>query len=286
MSDKLTSASSSFDSESSCNYYENTYNKKRKNKKQLDYYQFIKEEKEIFEFINEDALKFYNDNENCYDENYFKVMAKNKQQEEYIKSLNNNEYPIVFAIGVAGTGKTLISCNYAITKLLNDEYDKLVITRPIVSVDEEHGYLPGDIHKKMDPWLKPLYDIFLKSVSSYHLKKMIMDEIIEICPFAYMRGRTFENCIIVADEMQNSTENQMKMLLTRIGNGSKLIINGDNMQSDNKKENGLKHFINLYKNIEKYKKINELSKIKIIEFNAYDVQRHPIISTILQIYEK
>jgi phosphate starvation-inducible PhoH-like protein len=294
-------------SDNSENYeykYLNSGKKKRKGRKQKEYLDFIEEDVGIFnidiyyddnedksiykpedkkENISETNSEEYSEELSLdeYDKTY-EVEAYNEKQQMFIDTLKNEEDIIIFSIGQAGTGKTLISCNYAILNLLNKNYSKIVITRPIVSVDEDHGFLPGSIEKKMDPWLKPLYDIFKKNVSAETLKKMLDKEIIEICPLAYMRGRTFDNCVIIADEMQNSTVNQMKMLLTRIGKNSKMIINGDNQQSDfrykNENNNGLKHFMDNYK-------ISENKKgIKIIEFGLEEIERHPIIETVLRIY--
>ena len=140
----------------------------------------------------------------------------------------DDNIPIVFSTGPAGTGKTFLACHYAITSFLKGDIEKIIITRPTVSVDEDHGFLPGDLNDKMKPWLRPIYDIFEKYVSHTYMERLIKEESIEICPLAFMRGRTFENCVIIADEMQNSTESQMKMILTRISFGSKLIFTQGN----------------------------------------------------------
>ena len=259
-------------------------NKKNKNRNRNN--QLIREESNIFEIFNQHEYDYkYNDFtnnnlKNDYTYNSEQLVAKNEIQEEYIRLLNDVQIPIVFTIGPAGTGKTFIACHYAITAFLNGEADKIIITRPTVSVDEEHGFLPGDLNDKMKPWLRPIYDVFTKYISYNYMQKLIKEEVIEICPLAFMRGRTFENCVIIADEMQNSTESQMKMILTRISFEAKLIINGDLKQSDNKR-NGLQDFLNKYEN----SKDPDKNNIKIVKFKNNNIQRHSIIKTILNIYE-
>ena len=247
--------------------------KKGKKKNKNNYQDFIREETNIFEIFNRDN---YNKKYTSISE----IFIKNDTQERYMSYLNNIEIPIIFAIGPAGTGKTFLACYYAIKNFLNEDIYKIIITRPTVSVDEEHGFLPGDLNDKMRPWLRPIYDNFEKYISPSYIQKLIKDEIIEICPLAYMRGRTFDNCIIIADEMQNSTESQMKMILTRIGFNSKLIVNGDLQQSDNKR-NGLCDFVNRYNESLSTNKKN----IKIVKFENKEIQRNPVISNILNIYK-
>lgn len=248
--------------------------RKKKNKKNKHYYQdFIREETIIFENFN--RKDNYSQKYNTITE----LEIKNNIQERYLKYLNDITIPIVFAIGPAGTGKTFLACYYAIQKFLSEDIDKIIITRPTVTVDEDHGFLPGNLNDKMRPWLRPIYDIFEKYISPNYVQKLIRDETIEICPLAYMRGRTFDNCIIIADEMQNSTESQMKMILTRIGFNSKLIVNGDLQQSDNKR-NGLCDFVRRYNESLTQNK----NDIKIVKFENKNIQRNPIISTILDIY--
>lgn len=268
------------DSGMSINSTSSNKKNRRKRSGKKKYQQFIKDETSIFEYFNS---KDYLVEEYCNDEDVgdiYELEAKNEIQENYIDALNNSKIPIIFSIGPAGTGKTFIACHYAITSFLKGHANKIIITRPTVSVDEEHGYLPGDLNDKMKPWLRPIYDIFEKYISNTYLQKLIKQENIEICPLAFMRGRTFENAIIIADEMQNSTESQMKMILTRISFDSKLIINGDLNQSDNNR-NGLKDFLSKYK----LSNDDNKSNIKIIEFMNDNIQRHPIIETILNIYK-
>ena len=259
-----------------------TGKKKNKNRNRNKYQQYIREESNIFEIFNQKDILYedFSNSKKVYTTSSDEIKFKNEIQEEYMGYLNNEQIPIVFSIGPAGTGKTFLACYYAITSFLKGDVEKIIITRPTVSVDEEHGFLPGDLNDKMKPWLRPIYDIFEKYISYTYMQRLIKEETIEICPLAFMRGRTFENCVIIADEMQNSTESQMKMILTRISFDSKLIINGDLNQSDNKR-NGLKDFLSKYE----YSKDPNKNNIKIVKFRNSDVQRHSIIETILNIYE-
>lgn len=250
------------------------YKKKKKDKNKNDNY--VREDTNIYTLFNQEDISYLPN-----DKIDNKIIPRNEIQDKYLTALNDFTIPIIFSVGPAGTGKTLIACYYAIMNLLNNTYDKLVITRPAVSVDEEHGFLPGDIQDKMKPWLLPLYDNFSKYVSPVYIKKLIKDEVIEICPLAYMRGRTFDNAVIIADEMQNSTINQMKMLLTRIGDNSKLIINGDMSQADNPERNGLCDFIERYDKC----KLGDKKNIEIIRFQNMNIQRNPIIKMVLDIYK-
>lgn len=256
--------------------------KKNKNRNKQKFQQFIREESNIFEIFNQndDMYQDFSNKKKTYTTSTNEIQFKNEVQEQYMSYLTDDTIPIVFSTGPAGTGKTFLACHHAITSFLKGDVEKIIITRPTVSVDEDHGFLPGDLNDKMKPWLRPIYDIFQKYVSHTYMERLIKEESIEICPLAFMRGRTFENCIIIADEMQNSTESQMKMILTRISFGSKLIINGDLNQSDNRR-NGLKDFLNKYEHSKDPNKDN----IKIVKFKNSDVQRHSIIETVLNIYE-
>ena len=205
---------------------------------------------------------------------------KTYNQEEYVKYLNNEETKIIISTGPAGCGKTLFACQKAITQLKSEEISKIIITRPVVSVDEEIGFLPGNIIKKMDPWTKPIFDIFLEHYSKTELDLMLMNGKIEICPLAFMRGRTFKYSFIIADEMQNSSPNQMKMLTTRLGDNSRMVITGDLQQTDIAKENGLHDFVN------KLEKFNETSSIiKLIKLESQDIERSDVVKKILEIYD-
>ena len=207
---------------------------------------------------------------------------KSYSQIFYFKSLANDDFKIVIASGPAGTGKTLFACSHAIDKLKTGSIRKIIITRPIAHVDQEDiGFLPGTLAKKMDPWTRPVFDIFLEYFSKSELDNFLHNGVIEISPLAFMRGRTFKDSIIIADEMQNSSPNQMKMLTTRIGSGSKLIITGDTKQVDKKNVvNGLQHFIQLYHSFPFSKK-----SIQLIQFNSSDVERSEIVQTVLSMYE-
>jgi phosphate starvation-inducible PhoH-like protein len=210
---------------------------------------------------------------------------KTSNQELYNKVLNDDSCKIIFSVGPAGTGKTLLACNTAIRDLKRERYQKIIITRPVVPVEEDIGFLPGNLIKKMDPWTRPIFDIFLEFYSQKEIDLMISSNKIEISPLAYMRGRTFKNSFIIADEMQNSSPNQMLMLTTRIGIGSKMVITGDINQSDRGIKSGLEDFMIKYKVYQKMGNTNSTtSGIQIIELNATDISREPIISTILDIY--
>ena len=219
--------------------------------------------------------------------------AKNPKQQKYIDHLNEENTKILFAVGPAGTGKTLIACNHALKLLTTGEIKRIVITRPVVPVEEEEiGFLPGNLNKKMDPWLRPLFDTFLEIYSQTQIDRMIYDNIIEIAPLAFMRGRTFKNTLIIADEMQNSTPNQMLMLLTRVGSNSKIIVTGDIKQTDisKEKESGLSDVVKKTKKYIKFmlEKYGESStqdqSIQIVEFTNKDIERSKVVKKILDVY--
>jgi len=205
---------------------------------------------------------------------------KSEHQREYFNYLNNDDTKIIISTGPAGCGKTLFACQKAITLMKSEEINKIVITRPVVSVDEEIGFLPGNLVKKMDPWTKPIFDIFLEHYSKTELDLMLMNGKVEICPLAFMRGRTFKHAFIIADEMQNSSPNQMKMLATRLGDKSRMVITGDLQQTDISKENGLHEFVT------KIQKFNETSDIiKLIKLDFGDIERSDVVRKVLEIYE-
>lgn len=194
--------------------------------------------------------------------------------------------PIVFGIGPAGTGKTMISCKEGVSLLKSNKYKKIIITRPVVSVDEEIGFLPGSLNEKMGPWTRPLFDYFNEDESSI-VNKLLSSNKIEIVPMAFMRGRTFNDAYIIGDEMQNSTPMQMKTLLTRVGRNSKLVITGDLGQSDLTVKNGLSDIISLLSNKYKYETENMFRDgIGIVKFDYSCVQRNPIVKHILEIYDE
>lgn len=198
----------------------------------------------------------------------------------YTKYLADQKCSVVIAYGSAGTGKTLFACSQAVEELKSGRIQKIILTRPIISVDkEELGFLPGGIVDKMDPWTRPLFDILLEHYSQKEIDTMIYDGVLEISPLAYMRGRTFKHAFIIADEMQNSTPNQMLMLSTRLGTESRMVITGDLNQSDLGRENGLQLFINKLK----MKKL-PIPEIKMVEMVNKDVQRSVIVNKILDLF--
>ncbi len=206
------------------------------------------------------------------------LIPRNVAQERYIDYLENQNNHVVFAMGPAGCGKTLLATLFAIKALQNGEVERIIITRPAVSVDEQHGFLPGSLIEKMMPWMMPVVDVFKEYYSPAQFEKMLRDEIVEFSPLAYMRGRTFKNAIVIADEMQNSNVNQMKMVLTRIGEGAKMIITGDLNQYDKGfGENGLRDFTNRLQ-------AKGSNMISVVNFGSKDVERHVVIEEILRMY--
>lgn len=206
---------------------------------------------------------------------------KSLNQQNYINSIENENIKLVAGIGPAGCGKTLFACLHAITHLKSGKAEKIIVTRPIVSVDEDIGFLPGNINKKMDPWTKPMFDIFSEFYKKPEIDAMVNSNVIEISPLGLMRGRTFKNAIVIADEMQNSLPSQMFMLTTRIGENSKMIMTGDLLQSDLKVKNGLYDFIEKYNY---YSSIKSVDNIDIIQFDKEDVERSQIVKTIIEMY--
>lgn len=228
-------------------------------------------------YMNVECKSFLLMKKDCLLTNYL-YTPKTENQKTYVKYLESKNDYILSVVGPAGTGKTLLACNKAIDELKKKTIDKIIITRPVVPVEEELGFLPGNIEKKMDPWTRPIFDIFLETYSKTELSNMIRENIIEISPLGFMRGRTFKNSFIIADEMQNSTPNQMIMLLTRIGTNSRMVITGDLAQSDRIENNGLKDFINKLKN----NKIPD--NFYLIEMEEKDVQRSKLVNDILNLY--
>lgn len=210
---------------------------------------------------------------------HIELRPKSLAQEQLILSLLDSQTPITIAVGPAGTGKSYLAILAALKALRTGQCQRIVLTRPAVGVeDEKHGFLPGDLNKKMEPWTRPLLDIIKEFYTAKEVAAMIEDETIEISPLAFMRGRTFKNAWIVADEMQNATPNQVKMLLTRIGENSKIIVTGDVEQTDkNNSNNGL---MDICTRLQR----NPANGLRVCELGARDVQRHPIIGTVLKIY--
>ena len=206
------------------------------------------------------------------------LYPKNLSQENYLLKLNDPSKMIIFAIGPAGTGKTMLAVQWAVDRLKYGDATKIIVTRPAVSVDEEHGFLPGDLNEKMAPWTRPIFDVIAENYNAKEIEHMVAEGIIEISPLAYMRGRTFKNAVVIADEMQNTTPSQMKMLLTRLGQGSKMVVTGDLQQADRPSNNGLLEFLKLYNNFENHRYVD------ICHFTVSDVERHEAVKEILAIY--
>lgn len=257
--------------------------KTRKTKKQL--------EKELLLDYNNDKLqndesmlnKSYNmmqylsaREKKSFEEKFTK--PKNGIQRDYHNLLNQKSKKIVVATGPAGTGKTMFATETAVKYFLMGTYEKLIFTRPSVSVDEDLGYLPGTLEEKMAPWVRPIYDILYTFLTPKEVTALMEEKTIEIAPLGYMRGRTFKNCWIVADEMQNSTISQMKMLMTRLGENSRLVITGDLDQHDRLNEqNGLEDFLNKFKG-------KRSASITSVEFEHSDIQREEVVKEVLEIY--
>lgn len=210
---------------------------------------------------------------------HIELKPKTRAQEQLILSLLDKDTPITVAVGPAGTGKSYLAMLAALQAFRNRQCQRIILTRPAVGVeDERHGFLPGDLVRKMEPWTRPLLDIMKEFYSAKDVAAMIDDEVIEISPLAFMRGRTFKNAWIVADEMQNATPNQVKMLMTRIGENSKIVITGDVEQTDKtNSNNGLMDIC---------QRLREQAPrgIDVCELGHRDVQRHPIIGTVLKLY--
>lgn len=204
---------------------------------------------------------------------------QNISQERYTRVLESKKSKIVVATGPAGTGKTLFATEYGVRYFMRGTIEKIIFTRPSVAVDEDMGYLPGTLEEKMAPWVRPIYDILYTFMSVKEVTELLEEKKIEIAPLGYMRGRTFKNAWIIADEMQNSTVSQMKMLLTRIGENSRIVITGDLQQHDRGEiMNGLEDFLNKFRG-------RRSSSITSIEFQSDDIQREEVVKEVLDIYE-
>ena len=205
------------------------------------------------------------------------VIARSEKQSDYIKALKEKD--IVMSLGPAGTGKSFLAVSVGVTLLMEKKIDRVILSRPAVEAGEKLGFLPGDMKEKVDPYLRPLYDALYELFGVDKIDKKIETGEIEIAPLAFMRGRTLKNCFAILDEAQNATETQIKMFLTRIGENSKLVVNGDPSQVDliNKRDSGLIKSRNILKDIK---------EIKIIEFDHNDVVRHPLVTKIIKAYQK
>jgi phosphate starvation-inducible PhoH-like protein len=205
------------------------------------------------------------------------ILPRNLNQETYVLRLLDPTKDIVFGIGPAGTGKTILAVQVAVKLFKEGAIDKIIVTRPAVSVDEDLGFLPGTLEQKMAPWTRPIFDVLREYFNAKEIEGMIEEGIIEIAPLAFMRGRTFKNSYILADEMQNATPNQMKMLLTRLGDGSRMAVTGDLAQADRPKENGLLDFVKLLE-------ASKANHLDIVRFEQGDIERHNAVKEILQLY--
>lgn len=234
------------------------------------------EEKETTTNLFKNYNYLSNKEKNTLEQKFTK--PKNISQYRYLTALNNENNKIIIATGPAGTGKTLFGTEYGVKYFLMGNFEKLIFTRPAVSADEDLGYLPGTLEEKMAPWVRPIYDILYRFISPSELTHLLEEKHIEIAPLAYMRGRTFKNTWIIADEMQNATPSQMKMLLTRLGEGSHMVITGDLDQHDRIGEiNGLQDFLDKFKG-------KRSTSITSIEFDKDDIEREEVIKEILDIY--
>ena len=205
------------------------------------------------------------------------ILPRNRNQETYVLSLLNQQKDIVFGIGPAGTGKTLLAVQVAVKLFKEGAIDKIIVTRLAVSVDEDLGFLPGTLEDKMAPWTRPIFDVLRDYFNAKEIEGMIAEGIIEIAPLAYMRGRTFKRSFILADEMQNATQNQMKMLLTRLGEQSMMAVTGDLAQADRLKDNGLINFTNLLES-------RGSDSLDVVRFEQGDIERHKAVAEVLRVY--
>jgi phosphate starvation-inducible PhoH-like protein len=205
------------------------------------------------------------------------IRVKNYGQRQYVKAIQEND--VAFGIGPAGTGKTFLAVALAVAALKKGDVERIVLTRPAVEAGESLGFLPGDLREKVDPYLRPIYDALYQILGAEHTQRLMDREVIEIAPLAYMRGRTLDNAFVILDEAQNTTNSQMKMFLTRLGFGSKMVVNGDISQIDLPRgsKSGLVNAQNILKNVK---------QIEFVSFSADDVVRHPVVASIITAYEK
>ena len=263
-------------------HQKNKGNRKKQTEKELLYeyglenssnhFVSTKDQRKIYENMN-----YLSPNERARFDQTF-TQPKTKSQEIYVSMLQSKAKKIILATGPAGTGKTLFATEFGVRNFLQGTYEKLIFTRPSVSVDEDLGFLPGTLEEKMAPWVRPIYDVLYQYITPKEVQSLMEDKIIEIAPLGYMRGRTFKNSWIVADEMQNSSISQMKMLLTRLGENSRLVITGDLDQFDRPNErNGLEDFLDKFKG-------KRSASIGSFEFDRSDIQREEVVKEILDIY--
>lgn len=230
------------------------------------------------DLVNEQIIDFYNNKRvilNTFESR--KIVAKTLAQKKYMDCIDNSS--VVFVTGSAGTGKTYLATAYAVNLLKKNKITKLIITRPAVEAGEKLGFLPGDLKEKVDPYLIPIYDALNSFLGKENVEKLVEKGVIEIAPLAYMRGRTLDNAFIILDEAQNTTTNQMKMFITRLGFKSKMVITGDITQIDlpQHAKSGLVEATEILKGID---------GISHIHFTKHDVMRHPLVSKIIERYEE
>lgn len=223
---------------------------------------------ELLELFDKKIITTYNGRE---------IMAKSIGQKHYLNTINEKD--IVFGIGPAGTGKTFLSVVLAVVALKQGEVKKIVLTRPAIEAGESLGFLPGDMQEKVDPYLRPIYDSLYDLLGVEHVNRYLERGLIEIAPLAYMRGRTLNNAFVILDEAQNTTTEQMKMFLTRLGNGSKMVVNGDITQIDlpKGKESGLIHAV---------KVLEDITDIGFVYLTEVDVVRHSLVRKIIKAYAR
>jgi len=208
-------------------------------------------------------------------ENKIAVRPKNLAQRSYLNEIETHD--LTFGIGPAGTGKTYLAVSTAVKALRSHQVEKIILVRPAVEAGEKLGYLPGSLQEKVDPYMMPLYDA-LTDMLDGHLDSYLQSKVIQVVPLAFMRGRTLNNAFIILDEAQNTTVEQMKMFLTRMGERSKIVVIGDLTQVDLQgRESGLAHFLNL---------LNDEEEISVMRFSASDVVRHPLVQKIIGLYEQ
>ncbi len=236
------------------------------------------EESKVYQTINNMSQADHKDSELGRINTPIKqIVAKSKAQTDYLNAID--KYDVVFGIGPAGTGKTYLAVAKAVEALVNDEVSRIVLIRPVVEAGEHLGFLPGDIGQKIDPYLRPLYDGLNEMLGTERVAKLVEKNAIELAPLAYMRGRTLSNAFVIMDEAQNTTVAQMKMLLTRIGFGAKVVLTGDVTQVDLPKGtySGLKHALTILSNVK---------GIGVTKFTGKDIVRHPLVQRIVEAYEK
>jgi phosphate starvation-inducible PhoH-like protein len=245
-----------------------------------------KEQEKFMKHPQKDTQTYYQKHENTIEFNpqrqrkSIHLIPKSVNQEDYILALTDDRVDVVVGTGPAGTGKTYLATLAAIQALRNKQCERIVLTRPAITVDDEkHGFLPGDLNQKMEPWTRPLLDVFREFYHVKEIEHMLAEQIIEISPLAFMRGRTFKNAYVILDEAQNATPSQFKMLLTRIGENSKIVLVGDTDQADRKRsDNGLldlQHRLSMY----------PIPGLIVCKFDERDIQRHSIIEHVLLAYK-